>query len=76
MESDRKLEFKIVIEYFAIAAIAIEAAFAAFWLFKNLGVLQSDFVAHTYILAADSLVVDDSMGILYAFRDSDLNCKC
>ena len=66
MESDRKLEFKIVIEYFAIAAIAIEAAFAAFWLFKNLGVLQSDFVAHTYILAADSLVVDDSMGILYA----------
>lgn len=67
MESDRKLEFKIVIEYFAIAAIAIEAVFAAFWLFKNLGVIQSDFVAHTYILAAESLKVDDSMGILYAF---------
>jgi|GEM_PF-2322904 len=66
MESDKKLVFKGVIEYFAYAAIAIHAVFAAFWLFKNIGVLQNDYVAHTYILAADSLKVDDSMGILYA----------
>ena len=66
MESDKKLLFKSVIEYFAYAAIAIQAVFAAFWLFKNMGVLQSDYVAHTYIQAAESLKVDDSMGILYA----------
>ena len=66
MESDKKLVFKGVIEYFAYAAIAIHAVFAAFWLFKNIGVYQSDYIAHTYIQAADSLVVDDSMGILYA----------
>ena len=66
MESDKRLLFKNVIEYFAIAAIAVQAVFAAFWLFKNIGVLQSDYVAETYILAAESLKVDDSMGILYA----------
>ena len=66
MESDKKLLFKHVIEYFADAAIAIQTVFAAFWLFKNIGVLQADYVSHTYILAAESLKVDDSMGILYA----------
>ena len=66
MESDKKLLFKSVIEYFAYAAIAIQAVFAAFWLFKNIGVLQSDYVAQTYIQAAESLKVDDSMGIFYA----------
>ena len=66
MESDKKLLFKHVIEYFAIAAIAIQAVFAAFWLFKNIGVFQSDYAAETYILAAESLKVDDRMGILYA----------
>ena len=66
MESDRKLLFKDVIEYFAYAAIAVQAVLAAFWLFKNIGVLRSDYVTHTYILAADTLKVDDSMGILYA----------
>lgn len=66
MESDKKIEFKKVIEYFAYAAIAIQAVFAAFWLFKNTGILQNDYVAHTYILAAESLKVDDGMGILYA----------
>lgn len=66
MESDKKFEFKRVIEYFAYAAVAIQAVFAAFWLFKNIGVLQNDYIAHTYILAAESLKVDDSMGILYA----------
>ena len=66
MESDKRISINTVIKYFAYAAIAVEAVFAAFWLFKNIGVLQSDYVAHTYILAADSFVVDDSMGILYA----------
>lgn len=66
MESKERVSLKNVIEYFACAAIAVEAVFAAFWLFKNIGVTRIDYVAHTYILAADSLVVDDSMGILYA----------
>jgi len=66
MESEKKQGLKSVIEYFVIAAIAIQAVFAAFWLFKNIGFFQSDYVAHTYILAAESLKVDDSMGILYA----------
>ena len=58
MESDKKLLFKRVIEYFAFAAIAVQAVFAAFWLFKNIGVLQSDYVAYTYIQAAESLKVE------------------
>ena len=66
MESDKKKQLKTVIEYFAYAAIVIQTAFAAFWLFKNIGVIKLDYVAHTYILAAESLKVDDSMGILYA----------
>ncbi|MBR6307987.1 MAG: hypothetical protein IKR39_05210 [Lachnospiraceae bacterium] len=66
MESDKRVSIQTIIKYFAYAAIAVEAVFAAFWLFKNIGVMRVDYVAQTYILAADSLVVDDSMGILYA----------
>ncbi len=66
MESEKRISINTIIKYFAYAAIAVEAVFAAFWLFKNIGVYQSDYIAHTYIQAADSLVVDDSMGILYA----------
>ncbi len=66
MESEKRISINTIIKYFAYAAIAVEAVFAAFWLFKNIGVCQSDYIAYTYIQAADSLVVDDSMGILYA----------
>ena len=66
MEFEKRISINTIIKYFACAAIAVEAVFAAFWLFKNIGVYQSDYIAHTYIQAADSLVVDDSMGILYA----------
>lgn len=58
--------FKSALKYLACLVIAIQAVPAAVWIIKNITTFNEDFMAANYITAADTLVVDEYMGILYA----------
>lgn len=61
-----KTGFKSAIKYLVCLTIAIQAVPAVVWIIKNITGLNNDFMAVNYISAADTLVVDEYMGILYA----------
>ncbi len=57
---------KSAVKYLVCFAIALQSVPAIVWIVKNIAVFNGDFMARNYIAAADTLVVDEYMGILYA----------
>lgn len=58
--------FKSAIKYLVYFAIALQSVPAVVWIVKNIALFNGDFLAQNYIKAADTLVVDEYMGIFYA----------
>lgn len=57
---------KGAVKYLVCFTIALQSVPAIAWIVKNIAAFNGDFMASNYIAAADTLVVDEYMGILYA----------
>lgn len=54
------------IKAFAYIVIAIQTVFSIVWIVGNINGFQNEYISVDYVNAANTLVVDDYMGILYA----------
>lgn len=66
MSNVLKTGFKNAIKYIVYFVVAVQLVLAVLWIVKNISAFNEDYMAYNYIKAADTLVVDDYMGILYA----------
>lgn len=66
MPDTKKVKLENIIWPVVSAITLVQCVLALIWLSKNLFVFHNDFYANCYIKAAETFIVDDNLGILYA----------
>lgn len=66
MSDTKKIKLENIIWPVVSAITLVQCVLALIWLSKNLFVFHNDFYANCYIKAAETFIVDDNLGILYA----------